>query len=652
MLQYFDNLTDISGNALLGATVQVLTYPGGVPAPIYSTNSTSSPIANSTVVADITGQVQFFAPDGVYQLQYSYQGTIYKTRAPVTIADLGTSSANVIAFGADNTGVTDSTAAIANACASLGALGGTVYFPPGQYLIASNLTVPPSVTLKGPFAYVGTNGTNASYNYASMSALIVSSSVTITLDSGSGIFGCLLYQQGLTFPQLDPSSFAGTCITINGDDTFVSNCQILGFNQAILSSGFQRPRFTWLWMDNNNNISVTNCLDIAYISDCHSWPFVTVGTAPGGQPTRSGTAYSASNSDFMIFERCFAYGYQNGFVAQSSNVHFVDCSVDMPNSIVTTSVGFAFSGNGNDNQMENCICSWQGTGITVDLTAPAANNLRIINCDIFNPQNGTAIAVTSGRVTASGGNITDATVGIDASASPDGITVLDMYFDTVTTPINVAGSGRQKSHIAYNRYVNCTASVPDVRFIQSQPASEVISTFGTTGALSMQFSYARGTAEAQTTVLSGDPVFASLGQAYNGTTYITCAQIRGQVLGTISGTAMPGQVIASVCPAASNVLTDITVVDGVAHYPATDNAFSSGKSGNRWSAMYSVNFASNATGLGFYGISATPIAQPTTGVGAAVFVAGAGTAVNDASTFDGYTLKQVVKALRNLGLLA
>lgn len=50
--------------------------------------------------------------------------------------------------------------------------------------------------------------------------------------------------------------------------------------------------------------------------------------------------------------------------------------------------------------------------------------------------------------------------------------------------------------------------------------------------------------------------------------------------------------------------------------------------------------------------AATPIIQPTTGVAAATFVAGAGTAVNDASTFDGYTLKQITKALRNIGLLA
>lgn len=54
--------------------------------------------------------------------------------------------------------------------------------------------------------------------------------------------------------------------------------------------------------------------------------------------------------------------------------------------------------------------------------------------------------------------------------------------------------------------------------------------------------------------------------------------------------------------------------------------------------------------IGFW--NATPIVQPTTAVAAATFVANAGTAVNDASTFDGYTVGQVVKALRNTGLLA
>ena len=53
--------------------------------------------------------------------------------------------------------------------------------------------------------------------------------------------------------------------------------------------------------------------------------------------------------------------------------------------------------------------------------------------------------------------------------------------------------------------------------------------------------------------------------------------------------------------------------------------------------------------LGFW--NATPIAKPTTGIAGATFVAGAGTAVNDASTFGGYTLKQIAQALINMGLL-
>jgi len=53
--------------------------------------------------------------------------------------------------------------------------------------------------------------------------------------------------------------------------------------------------------------------------------------------------------------------------------------------------------------------------------------------------------------------------------------------------------------------------------------------------------------------------------------------------------------------------------------------------------------------IGFWG--ADPISQPTTSVAAASFTANSGTAVNDASTFDGYTLRQVIKALRLEGLL-
>ena len=54
--------------------------------------------------------------------------------------------------------------------------------------------------------------------------------------------------------------------------------------------------------------------------------------------------------------------------------------------------------------------------------------------------------------------------------------------------------------------------------------------------------------------------------------------------------------------------------------------------------------------LGFW--NAAPIVQPTTAVASATRVGGGGTTVTDTDTFDGYTIAQVVKALRNTGILA
>lgn len=114
MLNYFETLTDDSGNSLLGATVQALTYPGGTPASIFNTNGIASPVANSTVASDVTGQVSFYAPDGAYTLVYTYQGTVYKTKSPVqmfdplafvSISDSGTANSYAITSQALSSGL-------------------------------------------------------------------------------------------------------------------------------------------------------------------------------------------------------------------------------------------------------------------------------------------------------------------------------------------------------------------------------------------------------------------------------------------------------------------------------------------------------------------------------------------------------------------
>lgn len=88
MLQFFDTLSDLSGNALGGTGAIVVTaYPGGGATPIYSSNGTANPITGSTVFADVTGQVSFYLPDGAYIFTYQNNGTTYKTRVPVQVLD-------------------------------------------------------------------------------------------------------------------------------------------------------------------------------------------------------------------------------------------------------------------------------------------------------------------------------------------------------------------------------------------------------------------------------------------------------------------------------------------------------------------------------------------------------------------------------------
>ena len=55
--------------------------------------------------------------------------------------------------------------------------------------------------------------------------------------------------------------------------------------------------------------------------------------------------------------------------------------------------------------------------------------------------------------------------------------------------------------------------------------------------------------------------------------------------------------------------------------------------------------------MGFYGVTA--ISRPTTAITGATFAAGggAGTSIKTDDTIGGYTMGQVVQALKNLGLL-
>ena len=126
--------------------------------------------------------------------------------------------------------------------------------------------------------------------------------------------------------------------------------------------------------------------------------------------------------------------------------------------------------------------------------------------------------------------------------------------------------------------------------------------------------------------------------------------------GTATGSGTAGNVVIS---RGGLVITagGLTVTAGVATFTAgatlvTTAALTFGEGGNI------VAGTSTGTKIGTDAAqklsiwNAAPIVQPTTGVAAATFAANTSLIANDTATFDGYTIGQVVKALRNIGLLA
>jgi len=92
----------------------------------------------------------------------------------------------------------------------------------------------------------------------------------------------------------------------------------------------------------------------------------------------------------------------------------------------------------------------------------------------------------------------------------------------------------------------------------------------------------------------------------------------------------------------------------LAHASTTFTSFTVASTGEltiapRVSTSTKHNVRIDSERFGLYNV--TPVSRATTAIGGATFTANTGTTVNSASTFDGYTIAQVVKALRDIGVL-
>ncbi|MFH2073995.1 MAG: hypothetical protein ABIJ57_01430 [Pseudomonadota bacterium] len=298
---------------------------------------------------------------------------------------------------------TDDTAAIQALIDGITTGGVVVLDPTKKYLIDNNLTVGVGVTLQGAYQNVGNPGTGNldATKYASLgSALYLNSAKTISLSSMAGLKGLAIFRKGITFPEADAALFAGTAVTLAGEDTYVGHCGIYGFNKGVYAVLQQRVRIEYLQGDNVNGIHVDDCADTAQIFHCHFWPFITVASAMGA---RTGTGISlTTNNDSARIGFCTVVGYAIGFsVNVPSGVIITGCNADGA-VYPTAAYGYRILGASQDNQIIGCQASGYpvgfqvatdadkqttiiggGTGTCTSGITLASGNLNIIGVELY-----------------------------------------------------------------------------------------------------------------------------------------------------------------------------------------------------------------------------------------------------------------------------
>lgn len=351
---------------------------------------------------------------------------------------------DVAEFGAIGDGAANDSDAILSAAESLGARGGTVRIPRAmRCAITTSLTLPPNVHLRGPHRHVGSPGTNASAPYGDVGgALLIDAAATMTLSGGCTLSGLLVHRRGMTFPTASSAAFAGNAILAGGDDVAIYDCMILGFGQAFRSTGFQRPRLLNNAWDNQNNVLIQQCFDIAYISSNHAWPYsgIAFGSKPTNWALRGNNIRYENVGDWNKATDNFCYGYGRGFSADSCNSFtFLNCSADGVPGYDT--IGFEISGGCTDARIIGAQAAAQRIGIRLTNNLVPGLLTKIQSSDTW-ASGEAGIQIDGGDALILGSAIRTTPVGILVTNSTSFVGIEDNRFsDIVGRPISYTGPG-------------------------------------------------------------------------------------------------------------------------------------------------------------------------------------------------------------------
>lgn len=464
---------------------------------------------------------------------------------------------NMLRYGADLSGVADSTAAIQAALTVISS--GAVVFPPGTYLHASTLTLKSGVILFGYGATLRYTGSAQQLTCPATGVIVKPGIIGLTLDPGSTSTKCLELI----------STYCGIF-----RDILIKGTSTTNFALDVLSNSTGTTQ-------NGNYNSVFNSFDnIVLDGSATCGTFLRLKGQAGGVIT--------DNS----FHNCQIAGNGQAAVRGIDFAYFCDT--------------IHFSG-----VTRLCMTATTGaTGVGVEVNTQDPTN---INAAVYD------IGFDLLAVDTFGSPAGDARVGLKLNATKH--FVCTKYFNSPTA----AGGDFVKDNANTLSYW--------VQSIVSGTNDMVIHTnqtyIGGTDNAALLVGGELSTQDARIVVANG--------RTGNGNSYM---DLIGDTTYTAYGLrALRGNAGAN---AVSQILHRGTGNFALFAQDAGAQILLQTQSG--------VKVVASDTGLGFYGAAA--FAQPTTAGAAATFVAGAGTAVNDASTFDGYTLRQIVKGLRQLGIFA
>lgn len=295
-----------------------------------------------------------------------WQNRIPENLKGVSPAVTGTAFVDVLAQGADNSGMADNTAYIQEALDSAAAQGGgIVYLAAGRYRVDGTLTIPTGVELRGVAETGHHSNADGTVLYTTQGKGQEDGTPFITLKSGAGLRGILIWypEQVQDTPYKYPWA-----IDVTGENAWVVYTTVGNGWQGLRLSQNSGGHYVSYFCGFNfqHDILVDGSQSRGYILNCHFNPhfYGRTTTLPGGgsagnsfmellglsDNTKDGSVVLGEAVDEVLFN---SFNYRGGV-----GLRFID------------------SGNGFDGILLGCGFDGVRNGVIADKTA---SNVLIVN---------------------------------------------------------------------------------------------------------------------------------------------------------------------------------------------------------------------------------------------------------------------------------